>query len=124
LQDRRDLGAIVGGVPTVEQAEMNALQAKLDKLREDAAWWKMYADTVKEAGFTPEGAPLPGRGPSLDTNPQIPGAGHSVGTFSAAAIAGMIGGIDPIDKLRQVAEQQLEEQRATRRAIEESFEWA
>lgn len=93
-----------------------AAQQRLD----DAEYWAMMAREQQGAlGDLLSGAGGP-RG-QFDASPPIPGAGHSVGTFSAFAIPGMLGGKD---RLTEVAEQQLDVQTQQLRAIEASFEWS
>ncbi len=123
-------GSTLAGIVTRQPGETEREAADaLDKQREEAKKRQQelqdkldYAEL--EAYYTKLFAQRP-----VTPAPGIPGGdllGHgtsSVGTFSASAIAGMIGGTDPIDKLRVVAEQQLDVQRDQLRAIENAFEW-
>ncbi len=108
-----------------QDARAIAMDQRIAALREEQGIQDQLDYAVLEAYYTRLFSQRP-----ITGEPGIPGGdlagkqGSSTGTFSASAIAGMIGGTDPIDKLRVVAEQQLDVQRDQLRAIENAFEWA
>ncbi len=97
------------------------LQARLDALTGGAADARNLADMQR--WFDSEGAGgAHGTGLTMEA--------HSLGTFSASAIAGMMGGSDPIDRVAEIAtrqenlqQQMLEIQRQQLAAFQRGFQW-